>query len=190
LGRQQKVNPAAQAGFTLIELLVVTVIMVMAYSLAAPLVSSGVTSTELKASARQLAAGLRKARSEAIARRRETVLTVDLEARRFQISGDQRMYRLPKARSEAIARRRETVLTVDLEARRFQISGDQRMYRLPKDVEVKLFTAQSELINGNAGSIRFYPDGGSTGGRITLTARDRKYGVDVNWLTGQVVILD
>lgn len=154
MGRQQKVSPAAQAGFTLIELLVVTVIMVMAYSLAAPLVSSGVASTELKASARQLAAGLRK------------------------------------ARSEAIAHRRETVLTVDMEGRRFQLSGDQRMYRFPKEVEVKLFTAQSEVINGTTGSIRFYSDGGSTGGRITLTARDRKYGVDVNWLTGQVVILD
>ena len=154
MGRRQKVNPVDQAGFTLIELLVVTVIMVMAYSLAAPLVSSGVTSTELKASARQLAAGLRK------------------------------------ARSEAVAHRRETVLKVDLQARHFQLSGDKRLYRLPKDVEVKLFTAQSELINGNAGAIRFFPDGGSTGGRITLTARDRKYDVDVNWLTGQVVILD
>ena len=154
MGRRQKVNPVAQAGFTLIELLVVTVIMVMAYSLAAPLVSSGVTSTELKAAARQLAAGLRK------------------------------------VRSEAVAQRRETLLTVDLHARRFQLSGDQRLYRFPKDVEVKLFTAQSELVNASAGSIRFFPDGGSTGGRITLTARDRKYDVDVNWLTGQVVILD
>ena len=87
MGRRQKVNPAAQAGFTLIELLVVTVIMVLAYSLAAPLVSSGVSGTELKASARQLAAGLRKARSEAIARKHETVLTVDVEGRRFQLSG-------------------------------------------------------------------------------------------------------
>ena len=154
MGRRQKVKPAAQAGFTLIELLVVTVIMVMAYSLAAPLVTSGVTSTELKASARQLAAGLRK------------------------------------ARSVAISQRKETVLAVDLDARRFQITGDQRLYRLPKDVEVKLFTAQSELINASAGFIRFFPDGGSTGGRITLTARNRKYEVDVNWLTGQVVILD
>lgn len=154
MGRQQKVKLASQAGFTLIELLVVTVIMVMAYSLAAPLVTSGVTSTELKASARQLAAGLRK------------------------------------ARSDAIAHRRETTLTVDLDSRRFQLSGDQRLYRLPKDVEVKLFTAQSELVNATTGSIRFFPDGGSTGGRITLVARDRKFGVDVNWLTGQVVILD
>ena len=154
MGRRQKIKSAAQAGFTLIELLVVTVIMVMAYSLAGPLVSSGVSSTELKASARQLAAGLRK------------------------------------ARSDAVTRRRETVLTVDVEGRRFQLSGDPRLYRLPKDVEVKLFTAQSELVNANTGSIRFFPDGGSTGGRITVTAKQRQYAVDVNWLTGQVAILD
>lgn len=154
MGRRQKVRLAAQAGFTLIELLVVTIIMVMAYSLAGPLVSSGVSSTELKASARQLAAGLRR------------------------------------ARSEAVAQRRESALTIDVEGRRFQLSGDPRLYRLPKDVDVKLFTAQSELVNTNTGSIRFFPDGGSTGGRITVTAKQRQYAVDVNWLTGQVAILD
>ena len=154
MGRRKKVKSAAQAGFTLIELLVVTVIMVMAYSLAGPLVSSGVSSTELKASARQLAAGLRK------------------------------------ARSDAVTHRRETALVVDVEARRFQLSGDPRLYRLPKDVEVKLFTAQSELVNSNTGAIRFFPDGGSTGGRITVAAKQRQFAVDVNWLTGQVAILE
>ena len=128
--------------------------MVMAYSLVGPLVSSGVSSTELKASARQLAAGLRK------------------------------------ARSDAVTHRRETVLTLDVEGRRFQLSGDPRLYKLPRDVEVKLFTAQSELVNANTGSIRFFPDGGSTGGRITVAAKQRQYAVDVNWLTGQVAILD
>ena len=154
MGRQQKVRSATQAGFTLIELLVVTVIMVMAYSLAGPLISSGVSSTELKASARQLAAGMRK------------------------------------ARSDAVSQRRETVLTLDVENRRFQLSGDSRIYRLPKDVEVKLFTAQSELVDSNTGAIRFFPDGGSTGGRITVSAKQRQYSVDVNWLTGQVAIFD
>lgn len=154
MGRRQKLSWAGQAGFTLIELLVVVVIMVMAYSLVGPLVSSGVSSTELKASARQLAAGLRK------------------------------------ARSEAVSRRHETTLTVDVEARRFQLSGDPRLYRLPKDIQIQLFTAQSELLNTNTGAIRFFPDGGSTGGRITVTAQKRQYAVDVNWLTGQVAILD
>jgi general secretion pathway protein H len=118
------------------------------------MISCGVSGTELKASARQVAAGVRR------------------------------------ARSEAVARRRETVMTVDVEGRQFQLSGDQRVYRLPKSVAVQLFTAQSELVNAGAGTIRFFPDGGSTGGRITVTSLQRKYDVDINWLTGQVVILD
>lgn len=128
--------------------------MAMSYALASPMISSGVSGTELKASARQLAAGLRK------------------------------------ARSDAVAQRRETVLTVDVDGHQFQLSGDQRIYRLPKSVDVKLFTAESELVNGSSGSIRFFPDGGSTGGRVTVSARERKYDVDINWLTGQISILD
>jgi general secretion pathway protein H len=154
LGRQQKVNPALQGGFTIIELLVVMVIMALAYTLASPMISSGVSGAELKASARQLAAGLRK------------------------------------ARSEAISRRQESSLTIDVEGHQFQLSGDARVYRLPKSVAVKLFTAQSELVNDSAGAIRFFPDGGSTGGRITLSANARNYDVDINWLTGQVVIIE
>ncbi len=128
--------------------------MAMTYALAAPMVSSGVSGTELKASARQLAAGLRK------------------------------------ARSDAVSRRQESVLMVDVEGHQFQLSGDQRVYRLPKSVAVKLFTAESELVNGSTGTIRFFPDGGSTGGRVTVSSHGRQYDVDINWLTGQVSILD
>ena len=154
MGRQQKVSPTLQGGFTIIELLVVMVIMALAYTLASPMISSGVPGAEPKASARQIAAGLRK------------------------------------ARSEAISRRQESVLTVDLAAHQFQLSGDPRVYRLPKSVAVKLFTAQSELVGGTAGAIRFFPDGGPTGGRVTLSANARNYDVDINWLTGQVVIIE
>ena len=128
--------------------------MAMAYTLASPLISSGVAGTELKASARQLAAGLRK------------------------------------TRSEAIARRREAFMTVDVEERTFKLSGETRVYRLPKSVAIQLFTAKSELSSASVGDIRFFPDGGSTGGRITVSSHDRRYDVDINWLTGQVAILD
>ena len=130
------------------------VIMGMAYALASPMVFSGVSGTELKASARQVAAGLRK------------------------------------ARSDAVAHRREAVLTVDVEGRQFKLSGDPRVYHLPKSVAIKLFTAQSELVNTSSGAIRFFPDGGSTGGRVSLSSHERNYDVDINWLTGQVAILD
>ena len=154
MGRRQKISLLHQRGFSLIELLVVMVIMGMAYALASPMVFSGVSGTELKASARQVAAGLRK------------------------------------ARSDAVAHRREAVLTVDVEGRQFKLSGDPRVYHLPKSVAIKLFTAQSELVNTSSGAIRFFPDGGSTGGRVSLSSHERNYDVDINWLTGQVAILD
>jgi general secretion pathway protein H len=40
------------------------------------------------------------------------------------------------------------------------------------------------------GAIRFYPDGSSTGGRITVTFGRTQYLVDVDWLTGRVSITD
>jgi general secretion pathway protein H len=141
------------AGVTLIELLVVLMIMALVTAIAIPVIN-GVSSVEMRGAARQLASGLRLARSEAVAQRRETFLVIDLAGRRFKVD------RNPKE------------------------------YPLPKNVELKLFTAQKDLVDDNVGSIRFYPDGGSNGGRITLAAGDRKFEVDVDWLTGRVAILD
>ena len=79
---------------------------------------------------------------------------------------------------------------LDLEGRTFQVERDARTHTLPRQIELKLFTAQSDLVNEKIGAIRFFPDGGSNGGRVTLTAGERKFNVDVDWLTGRVAILD
>jgi general secretion pathway protein H len=97
---------------------------------------------------------------------------------------------LKYARSQAITSRKEAVLVLDLEHRNFTITGKKRQYPLPDNMGISLVTARSELATERIGKIRFFPDGTSTGGRITLTQGERKYGVDINWLTGQVVILD
>lgn len=95
---------------------------------------------------------------------------------------------LRKARGVAIAQRDEATLTVDVEQRQFMLSGDSKTYPVSKKVELELFTAQSEQIGEKIGNIRFFPDGTSTGGRITLTAQGSSFTVDVDWLTGKVVI--
>ena len=105
-------------------------------------------------------------------------------------AGSQRASGLRLARSEAVSQRRETFLVIDLEGRRFKVDKDAREHPLPKAMELKLFTAQKDLVDEKVGSIRFYPDGGSNGGRITLGSGDRKYEVDVDGLTGRVAILD
>lgn len=145
--------PRANGGFTLLELLLVLLLLSLAYGLAAPMLDSGSAGLDLKAASRQLAAGLRK------------------------------------ARSVAVTERREAVLTLDVEGRVFSVSGDPKQYALPKKLELALFTAQSELVREKTGGIRFFPDGTSTGGRITVSSGEAKQAVDVDWVTGRVKIL-
>ncbi|HYC34794.1 MAG TPA: GspH/FimT family pseudopilin [Usitatibacter sp.] len=142
------------AGFTLLEIMVVLVIGAAMYALVLGVPFRGASIADLKASARQLASGLRQAQTLAMVTRRDALLTVDVQERQYFLAGDTE----PKS--------------------------------LPRDIEVKLFTAQSEIVNDNRGAIRFYPDGSSTGGRITVKSGERQYLVDVDWLTGRVSIND
>lgn len=97
---------------------------------------------------------------------------------------------LRQAQSTAMATRRDALLTLDVESREFVLTGEARTHRLPEGIALKLFTAQSEAESERKGSIRFHPDGSSTGGRVTVAAGERRLGVDVDWLTGRVAIGD
>jgi general secretion pathway protein H len=145
---------AGQHGFTLLEILIVLVIGVLLVALVPPLLSGMSGATELRGAARQLAAGLRN------------------------------------ARNEAVTRQQEAVLTLDLERRRFGVTGDPREIALPESVALKLYTAQSELLDSATGGIRFFPDGSSTGGAITVSSPKLAYRVNVDWLTGTVAIVE
>lgn len=140
-------------GFTMMELLIVLAIMAVVATVSIPLMGGGVSNSALKGAARELASGLRF------------------------------------ARSEAVAKRHETFVAIDLAGRRFKVADDPVEHSLPKEAELKLFTAQSDLVSDTTGAIRFFPDGGSNGGRITIASGERKYDIDVDWLTGRVSIL-
>jgi general secretion pathway protein H len=90
------------------------------------------------------------------------------------------------ARDRAIAEGTEVLVTLDLERRSMRVPGRDRAVSLPPDIGVELVTAHSEIQDGRVGSIRFFPDGSSTGGRVTLTYRKAGYDVDLDWLTGRV----
>ena len=152
--RLECASPARAHGVTLLELLIVLSIMAVLAALVVPRCTGGVSTSELMGATREVAAGLRL------------------------------------ARSEALATRKETRLLFDLEQRTFRVEPDPRVRTLPKQIELKLFTAQSDLLSDKVGAIRFCPDGGSNGGRVTLAVGERKYNVDIDWLTGRVAILD
>lgn len=97
---------------------------------------------------------------------------------------------LRTAQTTAMVTRRDSLLTLDMESREFVVGADPRVHSISDKIDLKLYTAQSEVSSERRGSIRFYPDGSSTGGRITLSSGERKYLVDVDWLTGRVSIGD
>jgi general secretion pathway protein H len=90
-------------------------------------------------------------------------------------------------RTQAIMKKTEQVFLVDTEALTYQ-AGDRKSEKLPKGMKVELNTARSELTSETAGGIRFYPDGGSTGGNVRLEANERVYQVNVAWLTGEASV--
>jgi general secretion pathway protein H len=90
-------------------------------------------------------------------------------------------------RTRAILDKEETVFTVDTENRSYQAPKRDEVI-LPEGMKVALTTARSELTSENVGGIRFYPDGGSTGGFVELDANGRIYRINVAWLTGEASI--
>jgi general secretion pathway protein H len=83
------------------------------------------------------------------------------------------------------------------EPRTFQINmqdgtyrgADQRDVRLPKGMDLEIASAKKDQ-TGDIARINFYPDGSSTGGRITIRSGKREWHVNVSWLTGAITLFD
>ena len=105
------------AGFTLIEILVTLAILGLALGMIVGYKPPWSSTIELRAAAARIAAGLREARSEAIALNRPTSFDIDLSQHRFQVgSGPVRV--LPRELDLAL-------LTVNGERRNAHTGGIQ-----------------------------------------------------------------
>ena len=90
-------------------------------------------------------------------------------------------------RTKAILSKSEQVFHLDTESLEYR-AADRAPVVLPEGMNVELNTARSELTSETAGGIRFFPDGGSTGGNVRLEANGRIYRVNVAWLTGEATL--
>ena len=92
---------------------------------------------------------------------------------------------LRQARSRAILENRESVLRIDAGRRALRLdSGVPRT--IPGSADIAVYGARSEQVAHRILGIRFFPDGSSTGGQVTLRAGEAAYRVTVEWLTGRV----
>lgn len=136
-------------GFSLIELMLVMVLVVALFGLVGTSIRRSVTGAELRNEVREVIAGLRHTRGQAVIQRGEQLFRVDADRLTWQAAG-----REPE--------------------------------QLPEGLDITLETARSEMTGENAGAIRFFPDGSSTGGSVLLSVGERKWFVTVGWLTGEI----
>lgn len=90
------------------------------------------------------------------------------------------------ARGHALTYGKESFFLVNLENNTYQVTDRNNLYKLSTELEITLDVAQSQIAGEKQGGIRFFQDGSSTGGRITLELAEQKRQLDVNWLTGKV----
>ncbi len=95
---------------------------------------------------------------------------------------------LRQARGQAIRDNRETAVLIDTGRNVYRLDRGARDHALSAALQVALVAAASEQLDDTRGRIRFFPDGTSTGGRVTLSRHDRKFDITVDWLTGLVAI--
>ncbi len=113
-----------------------------------------------------------------------TSLSRSISAAESRVAARNIVAALRYTRTQAILKKSEMVFSVDTENRSYQAPG-RKTVELPEGMDVLLTTARSEMTSEAVGGIRFFPDGGSTGGRVDLYVNGREYRVDVAWLTGE-----
>ncbi len=90
-------------------------------------------------------------------------------------------------RGQAIVKGRQEVLLMNLDDNSYTAPG-KRAVKLPKDMTLELTTAEQEQTGANSGGIRFFPDGSSTGGHISVFQGRREWRINVAWLTGDIAL--
>ncbi len=116
-------------------------------------------------------------------------VTQGLASARVRAASSELAGALRATRAQAIVRAKEQTFDVDTRAVTYR-DVKQKDVHLPKGLRVSMTSAKEDQPNDHTGRIRFFPDGSSTGGRITLQSGQRQWHVNVSWLTGEVRVVD
>ncbi len=173
--REQRLLTLPPAGgFTLIELLVVLAILGMALTLIAPDLRRSLDSIRYRAAARELAATLRYARSQAVHTREIQEVVIDTEKGVYTLSPE----------------KNGTDGEGEVDEEKASSAGYlRRKGKLPPDLTLNREKASNSLTEEGPMVISFFPKGGSSGGSFILRGKKVSYRLTVDEITGKVRIL-
>ncbi|MEE2525563.1 GspH/FimT family protein [Hyphobacterium sp. HN65] len=93
------------------------------------------------------------------------------------------------AQTQARLTGQDTLLQVDLDDRTLTLFPGEESFQLDRAVEIRATVAEHEL-DGNLASIRFFPEGVTTGGTFLLTLDNRQEALRISWITGRIEEVD
>lgn len=178
--RQRKTN--AQ-GFTLLELLVVITLLVTVIAVTSVSIVAGQDGAHMKTSARQLLSVLRSSRTRAITEGVEAGISLGaMTTGGTSRTTDNRGNKSGVDKSAVLEAQGADHTEVS-----YTIIPSNETIILPENIALSLTMATQRGIVPPR-SILFYPDGSSTGGSLVLNSPGGSMTIDVNWLTGEVVL--
>lgn len=93
------------------------------------------------------------------------------------------------ASTRSILTQREVLVVIDPVTNEISTTGEN-LIRIPDRFSIEIVTAKSELVGADSAAIRFFPEGGSTGGSIQLSNDEDVISIEVDWLTSRVSIVE
>ena len=108
-----------------------------------------------------------------------------LKASKIRAASKDLVAALRYTRSQAVMKHKEQRLMINVKDKSYTAPGKPKVV-LPEGMELKVFAAESEIPSEDAAGFRFFSDGSSTGGRVTLIYYERFWRINVAWLTGEI----
>ncbi len=92
-------------------------------------------------------------------------------------------------RGQAVVKHEQKTITFNVEEKTYQ-APRKKVVHIPDEIDINVYTADSEVADETTGSIRFFSDGSSTGGWVKLTHKNKIWKINVNWLTGEIAMIE
>lgn len=108
---------------------------------------------------------------------------------RFDAAAQELTLSLREAQARALRSGRDVAVVIDVDTRKYQLQSDPAV-QLPAEAIINVVSASEAMAASRRPAIVFSPEGGSTGGAITLSLQDRKRIISVDWLTGVVSVAE
>jgi len=118
-----------------------------------------------------------------------TSMTKSLKKTKIRAVSKNLVSALRYTRGQAIVKHAQKTITFNVKEK-FYKAPRKKTVHIPDEVEIYVYTAESDIANESTGSIRFFSDGSSTGGWVKLVYGKKIWKINVNWLTGEISMVE